>query len=172
MKKIISAVLVGSMALGGLSIAITSGDYNDHRGGHHGKYCKQGGEGKYEKGHHKKGIEHRMQRMMKHLELSEEQATKVRSVFDKHSEQLSALRTEKMSNRQALRASMHADNMDMAVIEKLAKKQGTLKTEKILVKAKIKSEINAILTDEQRAKKKEMRGKRGHGEHNKHDRDY
>lgn len=171
MKKIISTVLVGSIALGGLSIAVASGDYNEHRGEHHGKYCKQGGEGKHEKGHHKKGMEHRMQRMMKHLGLSEEQATKVRSVFDKHSVQLSALRTEKLSNRQALRSSMHAENMDMTVIEKLAKKQGALKTKKILIKAKIKSEINAILTDEQRAKKKTMRGKRGHGEHKKHGHD-
>lgn len=171
MNKMISTVLVGSIALGGLSMAIASGDYNEYRGEHHGKYCKQGGEGKHEKGHHKKGMEHRMQRMMRHLGLSEEQATKVRSVFDKHSEQLSALRTEKMSNRQALRESMHAENLDMTVIEKLAKKQGTLKTNKILIKAKIKSEINVILTDEQREKMKTMRGKRGHGEHKKYDRD-
>ena len=166
MKNIISAVLVGSIALGGLSVAVASGDSNEHRGGHHGKYCKQSGEG-----NHKKRMEHRLQRMTKHLQLSEEQASKVRSVFEKHSEELSALRSEKQSNRQELRASMHAENMDMTKVEKLAKKQGMLKTEKILIKAKIKSEIKAILTDEQRAKMKTMRGKHGHGKHKRHDND-
>jgi len=42
---------------------------------------------------------------------------------------------------------MHINKPDLAVIEQLAKKQGELKTQKILVKANMKAEIITILTD-------------------------
>ena len=110
----------------------------------------------------------RVERMIRHLDLSDEQATKARGIFDKYSGQFTDLRTEKKKTKQSLRANMHTDKPDMAVIEQLAKKQGELKTQKILVKAKMKSEINTILTDTQREKMKSVRGKRGNGEHRKH----
>jgi len=165
MNRLITTALVGSLALGGIGLgglAVASGDYNESGGKHQGKYCKQGGE------RHQKGMKKRVDRMIRHLELSDEQATNVRAVFDKYSEQFSALRSEKKKTKQALRENMHSDKPDMAVIEQLAKKQGELKTQKILVKAKMKAEINAILTDSQREKKRSMRGKRGDGEHRKH----
>jgi len=165
MNRLITTALVGSLALGGLGLgglAIASGDYNESEGKHKSKYCKQGGE------RHKKGMEKRMERMIRHLDLSEEQATNVRGVFDKYSDQFSALRDEKKKTKQSLRENMHADKPDMAVIEQLAKKQGELKTQKILVKANMKADINAILTDSQRKKKRSMRDKRYDGEHRKY----
>ena len=162
MNKMISAILVGSMTLGGLSLAVASDD--EYRGKYQGKYCKHGGD-EYKSGHHKKGMEQRMQRMMRHLDLSDEQTSKVSAVFEQYRTQLSSLRSEMKNNRMALRGNMHADTQDMATIEKLAKKQGELKTQKILIKAKIKSAINNILSDDQREKMKTMRAKRGKGHH-------
>jgi len=165
MNRLITTALVGSLALGGIGLgglAVASGDYNESSGKHQSKYCKQGGE------RHKKGMKNRVERMIRHLDLSDEQAKKARGIFDKYSDQFSTLRGEKKKTKQSLREKMHADKPDMAVIEQLAKKQGELKTQKILVKAKMKAEINAILTDSQREKKRSMHGKRGDGEHRKH----
>jgi len=163
MNKMISAILVGSMTLGGLSLAVASDD--EYRGKHQGKYCNHSGGDKHKSGYYKKGMEQRMQRMMRHLDLSEEQTSKVKAVFESNKAQLSALRSEMKSNRMALRANMHADTQDMVAIETLAKKQGELKTQKILIKAKIKSAINNILSNEQREKMKTLREKRGQGHH-------
>lgn len=163
MNKMISAILVGSITLGGLSLAVA--DDNEYRGKHQGKYCKQGGGDGHKMGHHKKGMEQRMQRMMQHLDLSDDQASKVRAVFEQHGTRLSALRSQMKNTRKVLRENMHADTQDMAVIEKLAKKQGELKTQKILIKANIKSEINNILSNDQREQMKTLRAKRGQGHH-------
>ena len=161
MNKLITTTLVGSIVLGGIGLsglAIASGDHNESEG----KYCKKGGE------RYKKGMKNRVERMIRNLNLNDEQAKKARAVFDKYSEQFTALRSEKKKNKQSLRENMRADKQDMAAIEQLAKKQGELKTQKILVKAKMKAEINAILTDAQREKMKSIRGKRDGGEHRKH----
>lgn len=167
MNKMISAILVGSITMGGLSLAVAGDD--EYRGKHQGKYCKHGkGGGDHKMGHHKKGMEHRMQRMMHRLDLNDEQASKVSAVFDQHRTQFNSLRSEMKSNRMALRENMHADTQDMAVIEKLAKKQGELKTQKILIKAKIKSAINIILNKEQREKMKNIRAKRSQRHHDMH----
>ena len=165
MNRLITTALVGSIALGGIGLgglAIASGDHNESEGRYQSKHCKQGGE------RHKKGMKKRVERMIRHLDLSDEQATKVRGVFDKYSDQFTALRTEKKKSKQSLRENMHADKQDMAAIEQLAKKQGELKTQKILVKAKMKAEINTILTESQREKMKSMRGKRDGGEYRKY----
>lgn len=163
MNKLITTALLGSLALGGFGYAIASGDYEKEHGERHGKYCKHG-EG-YKSGHYKKGMEHRLQRMSRHLDLSEEQVSKVKGIFKKYREQLSSLKEDKRNIRKELHEKMHADKQDMSEIEKLARKQGELKTQKILVKAKMKSEIGAILTDTQREKMKTMRSKRGHHGH-------
>jgi Spy/CpxP family protein refolding chaperone len=167
MNKMISAILVGSITLGGLSLAVASDD--EYRGKHQGKYCKHGKGGDHKMGHHKKGMEQRMQRMMHRLDLNDEQTSKVSAVFDKHRTQFNSLRSKMKSNRVALRENMHADTQDMAVIEKLAKKQGELKTQKILIKAKIKSAINKILNKEQREKMKNIRAKRSQRRHGIHE---
>lgn len=170
MRKIISAILVTGITLGGFSLALA--DDADYRGKHQGKYCKHGAVGDYSMGHHKKDMEQRMQRMLHRLDLDDEQTSKVSAVFDQHRTQLNSLRSKMKSNRMALRENMQADTHDMALIEKLAKAQGELKTQKILLKAKVKSEINKILNKEQREKIKTIRAKRhqkSHGKYRHHD---
>ena len=168
MNKKISTLLVGSIAagsivIGGLNLAAASGD-DEYRGEHQGKYCKHGDKG-HKMGHHKKGMKHRIKRMIKHLELNEEQTKKVKAVFDRYDDRLDKLRYEKKDNRKALRDAMHADKQDMSAIKQLAKKQGELKTQKIIIRAKIKSEINSILTEKQRDEMKDMREKYGKGKY-------
>ena len=166
MNKIMSAIMVVAITLGGFSMAVADDD--DYRGKHQGKYCKQGKMAGYSMGHHKQGMEQRMQRMLHRLDLNDDQASKVSAVFDQHRTQLNALRSQMKSNRMALRENMHADTQDMALIEKLAKEQGELKTQKILMKAKIKSAINNILNSEQREEMKNIRAKRGQKHHGKY----
>lgn len=164
MNKLITTTLIGSLALGGFGYAIASGDNKNEHSEHHGeKYCKHG-EG-HKSGHHKKGMGHRLERMSRHLELSDEQKTKIESIFKKYSEQLSSLREEKRNNRKMLREKIHEKKQDVKEIEKLAKKQGDAFVRKIMTKAKMKSEIISILTDEQLEKMQTMRGKRGHHKH-------
>ena len=168
MNKMISAALIGSIAMGGLNIAIADDD--DYREKHRGEYCLSGDD-KHKKGHHKKGMEYKIKKMAKHLDLSDEQTSKIRAILDKHSSRLSALRSQMKTNKLALRESIHADTQDMAAIEKLAKKQGELKSQKIMIKANIKSSINQILSTEQRKQMQNRRfkGERYKGKHCKHD---
>lgn len=170
MKKFIPGILIASITLIATGFAFAHSNHSDHHDSNHGEMHKDGDS--HYKGHHKNGTEYRIQRLLRHLDLSEEQTSKVRAVFDKHDPQVETIRSEKEKNRQALRENMHAEKQDMATIEKLAEKHGDLKTQKILLKAKIKSEIISILNPEQREKYKNLRGKYGkhgyskHGKHN------
>lgn len=159
MNTLISALMVGMMTLGGFSLAIADDDKN--RENNDAKYCHKGHGDGYKRGHHRMGKEQRIDRMARHLDLSDEQKSKVQAVFDMHRKQLDTIQSEKMNNRKLLRKNMHADKQNQAKIEKLAKQQGDLVTQKIMIKAKTKSEISKILTSDQREKMKTMRAKYG-----------
>lgn len=153
--------MVGMMTLGGFSLAVADDDKN--RENNDAAYCHKGHGYGYKMGHHRMGTEQRIDRMARHLDLSDEQKSKVQAVFDMHREQLDTIQSEKMNNRKLLRENMHADKQDQAMIEKLAKQQGDLITQKIMIKAKIKSEIGKLLTSDQREKMKTRHAKYGQG---------
>ncbi len=155
MNKIAVTLLAGSLALGGLGLANADNDRYEKGEYHKGKHCKH------------KGMrgEYRLERMTEKLGLSEEQVSQIKVIQEKYAPQKQALRNKMHESRQQLRQAMHADAMDEARINQLAEAMGSLKTEKILMKSKIHSEVSQVLTSEQRMKRKSMHQHKGKGHH-------
>jgi len=154
MNKIAITLLASSLALGSLGLANADNDRYEKGGYHEGKHCKHKGA---------RG-ESQLERMTEKLGLSDEQAGQVKAIQEKYAPQKQALRSKMHENRQALREAMHADTMDQAKVEQLAEAMGNLKTEKILLKSKMHSEVSQVLTSEQRMKRKSMHQHKG-GKH-------
>lgn len=158
MNKIATTLLVSSLALGGFTLANADDDSNergdryeknDHykRDGHKGKHCdKQGKKSQY-----------RMEKMIKHLGLNDEQAKKVRSIRESFQPKMEALRSTMKENRKQLREEMHADNIDQSKVKKIAKTMGDLKANKIILRAEMRNEVHKVLTKEQRAEMKKQK---------------
>jgi Spy/CpxP family protein refolding chaperone len=159
MNKIAITLLAGSLALGGLGL-VNADDGRYQKGEYHkGQHCKYKGEGKH--------AEYRLQRMTERLGLSEDQATQVQAIWDKYSPQKQQLRSKMHESRQQLREAMNADSVDEGTLQKLAEASGALETEKILLRSKMHSEINQVLSPEQIEKRKQM-GHRGGYRHKRH----
>ena len=161
MNKLLTTLLVSSLALGGMTLANADSEYYG-KGEHKGKYCQKG----------------RIERMAEKLDLSESQLKQVREIQEKYRPEKQALRDKMKSSRQQLREVMQVENIDQAKVRKLAQQLGDLKAEKIVLRSQIRSEMNKVLSKEQREKMKGMyknRGKRydGRGDHDgygkKHD---
>lgn len=162
MNKIATTILVSSLALGGFSLANADDDRYE-RGYHHEKYDR------YERGEHKgkycdkhgNKSAYRMERMIKHLDLSDEQAKKVRSIRDSYKEKMQALRKKMKENRKQLREEMRAESIDQSKVKEIAKSSGDLKASKIILRAEMRNEIHKVLTKEQREKIKEHKTYKG-----------
>lgn len=157
MNKLLSTLLLCSLVTGGMSVASADpGKLRDGDSERGGKYCNmhkmQGG-----------GEETRLERMAEHLGLSEEQLGKVRAVFDQYRPQQRELRDRMRENRKLLQDQMHQESPDQARIENLAKAQGDLKAQMIILKGKIHAEMNKLLTTEQRKQMQERREAYGKG---------
>jgi len=166
MNKLATTLLVSSLALGGFTLANASDDrYERYERYEHSedddRYERHSYKGKYCDKHGKKSGQ-RMERMIKHLELSDEQATQVRSIRDSYQPKMKALREKMKENRKQLREEMRAETIDQEKVEKLAKSMGDLKADKIILRAEKRSKIHDVLTKEQREKMKEMKERRGY----------
>jgi len=146
MNKIASTILIGSLAMGGYGMAVASPD--GHGNGHEYKshHCK----------HKQRGGQSRIERMKTMLGLTEKQVQQMQSLKAKFKPRKQALRGKMKSTKMQLRATMKSDTVDKAKITQLATTMGNLKTEKILLKVEMRTEVNKILTAEQRAKRKAM----------------
>ena len=159
MNKITTTLLVSSLALGGFTLANADDDRHE-RGDHYDKHERDGHKGKYCNKHGKKSG-YRMEKMIKHLGLSDEQATQVRSIRESFQPKKEALRNKMKANRMQLREVMHADNIDQNKVKELAKTMGDLKANKIILRAEMRSNIHKVLTKAQREEMKKRKEHRG-----------
>ena len=107
--------------------------------------------------------ERRLERMTQKLDLSAEQQDQIKAIFDANQAERQALRENMQQNREALRNLMTTDSPNEADIRALAETQGQFKANMIVMKAKTRQAIAAVLTDEQKAKMQAMRDKRHRG---------
>ena len=164
MKTLVTTLLLGSLSLTGMHSAFADDDreekhgyHSEHHGEHGGKYCDKHGKG------------NRIERMKQHLGLTDDQVKKMQDLREKYQPQKQALREKMRDTRKQLRDVMHAEQLDQREVKILANKIGDLKAEKIMLHAKKRSEMNAILTPEQRQKMRDWKQKRHehhHGDHN------
>ena len=103
-----------------------------------------------------------VERMAKKLNFSEEQNAAIRSIVDKMRPQMQEIRDKMRGNRMQLRTLIAQDSFNEAAVRQLAEQQGSYKTELIVLRSKIRNEINQQLNETQRQQLKEMRERRKH----------
>lgn len=89
-------------------------------------------------------------RMTKTLDLSAEQQDKIKVIMDEHRAKVAPMRQQLEESRNKLRQAIKADTFDEAAIRTLAAGQAAAKTELMVERARMKNQIHAVLTPEQR----------------------
>ena len=90
-------------------------------------------------------------RMTKVLGLNDGQKEKIAAILKGVREKDTLLHQNLAETRKQLRSATQAASFDEAAIRALATKKGQLETDLIVSRAKVRSQINALLTPEQRA---------------------
>ena len=141
MKKIIFAITaVAVLAAGALFVV---GQIRAHRG---------------EKGFgFGPGRGHMAGMMLRGLNLNDDQKAKVKSIFEATRTNVEPLRKALRENHEKLNAATAGGTFDQAQIQAIADEQGTLMAKMIVEQEKAKSQVFAILTDDQKAKAAQMR---------------
>lgn len=96
-------------------------------------------------------------RMAEHLGLDETQRESVDNILSAARPEMESLRERVKANHEALRELDSADPQ----VQNIALSNGELATEATLLFARVRGEIDAVLTDEQRAKLAEMKDRAG-----------
>jgi protein CpxP len=109
-------------------------------------------------------------RMTEALNLSTEQQEKIKVIMEEHRNKVAPLRQSLAESRDKLHEAAKADSFDEAAVRSLATSQAATKTELMVERARMKSQIHALLTPEQRKLAEEKmergmghRGGRHHG---------
>jgi Spy/CpxP family protein refolding chaperone len=114
-----------------------------------------------------------IERMANHLDLDEAQQQSMQAILDASKSEIDALRTRRKANREAMQALDSNAPDYSALINNIALENGQLATEGTLLFSRIRNDINAVLTDEQREKlatrRENMRKRRGERWHQRRD---
>lgn len=114
------------------------------------------------KGKHRYGQRPDMERLAKRLDLSEEQRAQTKAISNKYRDMKVDLRDRMRQNRSELRELTRQADFDESAIRRLAEKQGDLKAEMIVLRARQRADLGTILTGEQRARLQQMRVRKPH----------
>jgi protein CpxP len=88
--------------------------------------------------------------MFRQLNLTDDQKAKVKEILEANKATIQPIREAMKANHEKL-AALNG-NFDEAQVSAIAKEQGDLTAQMIVARARVKSQIFAILTDEQKAK--------------------
>jgi len=149
-KKVVASILI--LSLSGILSSAYAMPPSDGKG-----------PGNCMRGEHKAGPGGRgfnVDRMAEKLNLSNDQRTQVESIMNESKDQLTEFREKMQENRKQLRTLTQTAPLNEASVRKIADAQGDLKADMIVLRVQQRAKINSILTEDQRAKLKEMRGKR------------
>ncbi len=97
--------------------------------------------------------------MLRGLNLTDDQKAKVKGIFETSHASVEPVMASMKENRQKMTAATANGAFDQAQIEAIATEQGNLMAKMIVERERAKSQVFAILTDEQKAKAAEMRQK-------------
>ena len=90
-----------------------------------------------------------LEHMADHLDLDDAQRESVRNILEAARPEIEALRTQFRANRDALEALDASDPAYSAELNSIAASNGQLATEGTLLFTRIRTEVHAVLTDEQ-----------------------
>jgi len=110
-------------------------------------------------------------RMAKDLDLSGEQQEKIKVIMEEHRAKVAPLRQKLDDSREKLREASRAGAFDEAAVRSLAADQASVKTELTVERARMQSQVHALLTPEQQKLAEEqidrMKERRGEAHHRK-----
>jgi len=107
-------------------------------------------------------VEH-LSRAAEKLDLSDEQLDQIFAVADASRGELRDLMMQMHDNKKALRETARLEQYDAAAIAELAATQGDLTARMIVLRTRMRAEIMAIFSPEQRSKMEELKEhRRGH----------
>ena len=96
-------------------------------------------------------------RMTRHLDLNDEQRVQVRAILDSTRPEADRFAESMLENREAMRQLRQSGTFDEAQVREIAEQRGELIVDMSVLKARVHSQIHAILTPEQRERMQEMR---------------
>jgi Spy/CpxP family protein refolding chaperone len=102
----------------------------------------------------------RLERLAARLDMTEAQRAEVRAIFEGSRDEMVALREQMKANRTDIRELMYSGDFDEAAVRRIAAEQGDLKAEMIVLRARQRAEMRAVLTDEQISQLEQMRQRR------------
>ncbi|MEP6800782.1 MAG: Spy/CpxP family protein refolding chaperone [Acidobacteriota bacterium] len=91
-------------------------------------------------------------RMARFLDLTGDQQTQIKGVLKAHAGEIEAQMTAKRAARQALRQAMLAQPIDEAAIRQRAMESGQVEADGAVLFARLRAEVDPILTPEQRTR--------------------
>lgn len=141
MKKIIVAIIAVAIVSVGAMLAIAQ----TTNGGTDKKFGKRGG-------HHRGGG-----MMFRRLDLTEDQKAQMKSIREASKTATAPLREAMKANRQKLTEATANGAFDEAQVTAIANEGAAIKAQMTVQREKVKSQIFAILTAEQKAKAAEMK---------------
>ncbi len=97
-------------------------------------------------------------RGLRELNLTEEQRGQLKSVMDSHKDEFKAIGKRMMAAREALGDLVTSDAADETAIRDQAAAIAVVEGDAALLRAKVHTEVFALLTPDQREKAKAMRG--------------
>lgn len=151
MKKV--TVFLLSIALTALSAVFVFGQTSDvakegrsfkKDGQHFGKRGKRGGKGM----------------MFRGLDLTDAQKEQMKSIRDANSDSVKSLRDQMKANKKQLETLSASGNFNESQVQAIAQQQGALHSQMIVNRERIKAQMFAILTPEQKSKLAEMKANR------------
>lgn len=159
MRVFIVAIVTSLALLGGATTGFAEqGD--GHRGSRDGRHHDM-------RGHGPRDPAMMVERMSRHLDLDEPQQEKLKNIMSAASPELDALRGRERANRQAQKELDTSASDYSASLANLAAESGEIVASRMVLMGRIRGEINAELTEEQRAKLAERGAHRGKGRHNR-----
>ena len=102
-------------------------------------------------------------RMARDLKLTDAQKEQVREILKGEKERVEPMREKLAANRKKLHEAAEAAPFDEAAVRVIAADQAAIIQEMMVARARVHSQINAILTPEQRELAKKLRPRRGDG---------
>ncbi len=150
-KRIATIMLVLVASTVGTAVLAESGDRSKgDRGGRHGMH-----------GGNFAAPGHFSEKMADRLELDETQRQTVQNIQLAAEPEVTALRERMQANREDMKALDPNDPNRSALLNDIAIEKGQLTTEATLLFDRVRGELSAVLTDEQRAKAEEHHGRKG-----------
>ena len=103
-----------------------------------------------------KGSGRHFARLARALDLTDAQKTQVKAILETEREKVAPLRQKLAETREKIRRAVEATPFDEAAVRSLASSQNETRTELMVSRARVKSQIFALLSPEQRERAKKF----------------